>query len=40
MDISMDILIQNINDAKINKKYENIKKNYIRSKNIYFKFIF
>ena len=37
--ISMNILIQNIDDIKINKNSKNIK-NYIISKNKYFKVIF
>ena len=41
-DISTDILIQNIDDIKINKIlkiFKKILKNYIKSKNRYFKII-
>ena len=34
------ILTQNVTNKKINKFFENIKKNYIRSKKRYFKVIF
>ena len=38
--IYTDILIQNISDLKMNKNIKKILKNYIRSKNRYFKVIF